>query len=102
MSDITFTFTVPPSVGPPGLLYALRPQFLLTDGSPYGPASLATSFELVGATARRRLFETVDAQAAYLPCTGFSCVDRCLTAPTNNASAAYYTYLCANVVLPPD
>jgi hypothetical protein len=45
-SNYTFTFTVPPWVGTSSKLYALRPQILLADGTPYGPSGVSNAFQL--------------------------------------------------------
>ncbi|CAK7235715.1 hypothetical protein SEUCBS140593_009373 [Sporothrix eucalyptigena] len=105
-SDVQLPFTIPPSVGGEGLLYALRVQILQADGTVFGSGASSSSlppsnaFFLTNVTGRSELFETVYAPAGYVPCGSLSCVNDCFVdlfgTTANLTSESETTATCAN------
>lgn len=107
-ADVHLPFTVPPSVGSTGQLYALRIQVLQADGSVYGGSTTldpSNEFFLANTTGRSHLFDTGYAPAAYVPCGSVSCVNDCFAKlfgesanlTTESASTAECANQCAGI-----
>lgn len=80
LRNLTFSVTIPPTVGPSGQHYVLIAQIFRTDGSWYGSKFDSEVFELTGANGTWSDYQSSGFTlwgTEALPCSSFACVNGC-------------------------